>query len=135
MNLYFLENALVEATKIQLQNKNITPNEEKIREILHREYDASVEAGEESEWDMPFDDNVQFLVWRYEMEVPQEEEKKEPTFEEKFEEALGKLQVGFNFVPGLGVGYAKDQKDLEAMKAWLRLQAGPAILLSRIFED
>lgn len=134
MNLYFLENALVEATKIRLQNKNITPDEEKIREILHREYAASVKAGEESEWDMPFDDNVQFLVWMYEQEVPQEEEK-EPTFEEKFEEALSKLQVGFNFVPGLGVGYAKDEDDLEAMKAWLRLQARPAILLSRIFED
>lgn len=134
MNLYFLENALVEATKIQLQNKNITPDEEKIREILHREYAVSVKAGEESEWDMPFDNNVQFLVWMYEQEVPQEEEK-EPTFEEKFEEALSKLQVGYNFLPGIGFGYAKDEDDLEELKKWLREQAWPTILLSRIFED
>lgn len=40
--------------------------------------------------------------------------------ETKIEEILATLKIGHNFIPGIGVGYCKDEKDLEEMRTFVR---------------
>lgn len=71
-----------------------------------------------------FEEDLEYLkeVWEKEgpcdvMSEPEEEEN-DPT--QDIDEIVNNLKVGFNFVPGIGVGYCSNQEDLEAMKNFVR---------------
>lgn len=70
-----------------------------------------------------FEEDLEILkeVWEKEgpcdiMSEPEEED--DPT--QDIDEIVNNLKVGFNYVPGIGVGYCSNQEDLEAMKNFVR---------------
>lgn len=71
-----------------------------------------------------FDDDLECLknLWEEEWEeaeaVSEEDEPVDET--QSIEDVVDSLKVGFNYVPGIGVGYCSDEKDLEAMKNFVR---------------
>ena len=36
------------------------------------------------------------------------------------EDIVNNIKIGFNFIPGIGVGFCSNEKDLEAMKNFVR---------------
>lgn len=67
-----------------------------------------------------FDEDLEYLknLWEEEAEVSEEDEPVDET--QSIDEIVDSLKVGFNYVPGIGVGYCSDEKDLEAMKNFVR---------------
>lgn len=67
-----------------------------------------------------FDEDLEYLknLWEEEAEVSEEDEPVDET--QSIDEVVDSLKVGFNYVPGIGVGYCSDEKDLEAMKNFVR---------------
>lgn len=66
-----------------------------------------------------FDEDLEYLkgLWEEE-EVVSEEDTETP--EENIEEVVGNLHIGFNYVPGIGVGFCRDEEDLARMKDFVR---------------
>lgn len=128
MNKHYQKAIVAEAlNRLREHREDLTFNE--IWDLCKREYDSSVAAGEAEEWMQDFEGDVQFLVAAWEEENLFEEEEEEApegvleegkTPEQELEEVLSKLHVGFNFVPGIGMGYCRDEEDLSRMKDFIR---------------
>lgn len=74
-----------------------------------------------------FDEDLEYLkeVWRGEEEDFQPVEEDEPVNEiqsitQDIDEIVNSLKIGFNFVPGIGVGYCRNEEDLNRMKDFVR---------------
>lgn len=67
-----------------------------------------------------FDEDLEYLkeVWENEVEADEMDDPVDET--QNIEDVVDSLKVGFNYVPGIGVGYCSDEKDLEAMKNFVR---------------
>lgn len=79
------------------------------------------EEGHEEELTGNFEEDLEYLKEVWATEGPQpvvEEEEKSPA--EEIEEIVNKLEVGFNLVPGIGVGYCSDEVDLARLKNFVR---------------
>lgn len=97
--------------------------------ILNSEYDRDdikgliYDEGHEEELTGNFEQDLEYLkhVWAVEGPQPVVEEEDEPVDEtQSIEDVVDSLKIGFNYVPGIGVGYCSDEKDLEAMKNFVR---------------
>ena len=64
-----------------------------------------------------FDEDLEYLKELWEKEGPVLEEKDET---QNIEDVVNNLKIGFNFIPGIGVGFCSNEKDLEAMKNFVR---------------
>lgn len=95
---------------------------EEISDILEAKLEE--EPGEEDWGD--FEEDVDFLVECWEEEFINEESYREAQEEEKksqeevIQEAVDNLHTGFNFIPGIGFGYCKDEEDLAKMREFVR---------------
>lgn len=81
------------------------------------------EEGHEEELTGNFEQDLEYLkhVWAVEGPQPVVEEEDEPVDEtQSIEDVVDGLKIGFNYVPGIGVGYCSSQEDLEAMKNFVR---------------
>lgn len=74
-----------------------------------------------------FDEDLRYLkeVWRGEEEDFQPVEEDEPVNEiqsitQDIDEIVNSLKIGFNFVPGIGVGYCRNEEDLNRMRDFVR---------------
>ena len=79
------------------------------------------EEGHEEELTGNFEEDLEYLkeVWAEEGPQPVvEEEENDPT--QDIDRIVNNLKVGFNYVPGIGVGYCSNQEELEAMKNFVR---------------
>ena len=108
MNKHYKE-ALIEAAADMLKEQEGIENVDKER--LGNLMELPV--WEETDEDASFKGDVEMLVDMY-LEGSQK------SIEESIEEVCSKLHVGFNFVEGIGVGYCKDEEDLEAMRNFVR---------------
>lgn len=64
-----------------------------------------------------FDEDLEYLkdLWEEEKVV---EEEDDPT--QDIDEIVNNLKIGFNFVPGIGVGYCRNEEDLNRMRDFVR---------------
>ena len=68
-----------------------------------------------------FDEDLEYLKELWEKEGPVLEKKDEPEDEtQNIENIVNNIKIGFNFIPGIGVGFCSNEKDLEAMKNFVR---------------
>lgn len=68
-----------------------------------------------------FDEDLEYLKELWEKEGPVLEETDEPEDEtQSIEDIVNSIKIGFNFIPGIGVGFCSNEKDLEAMKNFVR---------------
>lgn len=68
-----------------------------------------------------FDEDLEYLKELWEKEGPVLEETDEPEDEtQNIEDVVNNIKIGFNFIPGIGVGFCSNEKDLEAMKNFVR---------------
>lgn len=68
-----------------------------------------------------FDEDLEYLKELWEKEGPVLEEEDEPVDEtQNIEDIVNNIKIGFNFIPGIGVGFCSNEKDLEAMKNFVR---------------
>lgn len=68
-----------------------------------------------------FDEDLEYLKELWEKEGPVLEEEDEPVDEtQNIEDVVNNIKIGFNFIPGIGVGFCSNEKDLEAMKNFVR---------------
>ena len=63
-----------------------------------------------------FDEDLEYLrkVWEGEPALEETDET------QNIEDIVNNLKIGFNFIPGIGVGFCSNEKDLEAMKNFVR---------------
>ena len=79
------------------------------------------EDGYEADLNGNFDEDLEYLKEVWEKEGPVLEETDEPEDEtQNIEDVVDNLKIGFNFIPGIGVGFCSNEKDLEAMKNFVR---------------
>ena len=79
------------------------------------------EDGYEADLNGNFDEDLEHLKEVWEEEGPVLEEKDKPEDEtQNIEDVVDNLKIGFNFIPGIGVGFCSNEKDLEAMKNFVR---------------
>ena len=79
------------------------------------------EDGYEADLNGNFDEDLEHLKEVWEEEGPVLEEKDKPEDEtQNIEDVVNNLKIGFNFIPGIGVGFCSNEKDLEAMKNFVR---------------
>lgn len=79
------------------------------------------EDGYEADLNGNFDEDLEYLKEVWEEEGPVLEETDEPEDEtQNIEDVVNNLKIGFNFIPGIGVGFCSNEKDLEAMKNFVR---------------
>lgn len=64
-----------------------------------------------------FDEDLEYLKELWEKEGPVLEEEDET---QSIEDVINNIKIGFNFIPGIGVGFCSNEKDLEAMKNFVR---------------
>ena len=64
-----------------------------------------------------FDEDLEYLKELWEKEGPVLEEEDET---QNIEDIVNNIKIGFNFIPGIGVGFCSNEKDLEAMKNFVR---------------
>lgn len=64
-----------------------------------------------------FDEDLEYLKELWEKEGPVLEEEDET---QSIEDIVNSIKIGFNFIPGIGVGFCSNEKDLEAMKNFVR---------------
>lgn len=64
-----------------------------------------------------FDEDLEYLKELWEKEGPVLEEEDET---QSIEDVVNNIKIGFNFIPGIGVGFCSNEKDLEAMKNFVR---------------
>ena len=100
----------------EMFDQNILKSEDDREEIKGLIY----EEGHEEELTGNFDEDLEYLreVWE---EEPVLEEMDEPEDEtQNIEDVVNNIKIGFNFIPGIGVGFCSNEKDLEAMKNFVR---------------
>ena len=79
------------------------------------------EDGYEADLNGNFDEDLEHLKEVWEEEGPVLEEKDKPEDEtQNIEDVVNNIKIGFNFIPGIGVGFCSNEKDLEAMKNFVR---------------
>lgn len=79
------------------------------------------EDGYEADLNGNFDEDLEHLKEVWEEEGPVLEETDKPEDEtQNIEDIVNNLKIGFNFIPGIGVGFCSNEKDLEAMKNFVR---------------
>ena len=79
------------------------------------------EDGYEADLNGNFDEDLEYLKEVWEKEGPVLEETEEPEDEtQNIEDVVNNIKIGFNFIPGIGVGFCSNEKDLEAMKNFVR---------------
>lgn len=79
------------------------------------------EDGYEAELNGNFDEDLEYLKELWEKEGPVLEETDEPEDEtQNIEDIVNNIKIGFNFIPGIGIGFCSNEKDLEAMKNFVR---------------
>lgn len=79
------------------------------------------EEGHEEELTGNFEEDLEYLKEVWATEGPQPVEEDEPVDEtQDIEEIVDSLKIGFNFVPGIGVGYCRNEEDLNRMKDFVR---------------
>ena len=79
------------------------------------------EDGYEADLNGNFDEDLEHLKEVWEEEGPGLEEKDKPEDEtQNIEDVVNNIKIGFNFIPGIGVGFCSNEKDLEAMKNFVR---------------
>ena len=79
------------------------------------------EDGYEADLNGNFDEDLEHLKEVWEEEGPVLEEKDKPEDEtQNIENVVNNIKIGFNFIPGIGVGFCSNEKDLEAMKNFVR---------------
>ena len=79
------------------------------------------EDGYEADLNGNFDEDLEYLKEVWEEEGPVLEEKDKPEDEtQNIEDVVNNIKIGFNFIPGIGVGFCSNEKDLEAMKNFVR---------------
>ena len=79
------------------------------------------EDGYEADLNGNFDEDLEHLKEVWEEEGPVLEETDEPEDEtQNIEDVVNNIKIGFNFIPGIGVGFCSNEKDLEAMKNFVR---------------
>ena len=79
------------------------------------------EDGYEADLNGNFDEDLEHLKEVWEEEGPVLEEKDKPKDEtQNIEDVVNNIKIGFNFIPGIGVGFCSNEKDLEAMKNFVR---------------
>ena len=64
-----------------------------------------------------FDEDLEYLKELWEKEGPVLEEEDET---QNIEDIVNNIKIGFNFIPGIGVVFCSNEKDLEAMKNFVR---------------
>lgn len=108
----------------EMFDQNILNSEDDRADIKGLIYDE----GHEEELTGNFEEDLEYLkhVWAVEGPQPVVEEENDPGVEpqndetQSIEDVVDSLKVGFNYVPGIGVGFCSDEKDLEAMKNFVR---------------
>lgn len=65
-----------------------------------------------------FEEDLEYLKDLWEEEKVVEEEVDDPT--QDIDEIVNNLKIGFNFVPGIGVGYCRNEEDLNRMRDFVR---------------
>ena len=71
-----------------------------------------------------FEEDLELLKYVWKTEGPcdimsdPEEEVDDPT--QDIDEIVNNLKIGFNFVPGIGVGYCRNEEDLNRMRDFVR---------------
>ena len=96
----------------EMFDQNILKSEDDREEIK----DLIYERGHEEELTGNFDEDLEYL-----REVWEEEPVLEETDEtQNIEDIVNNIKIGFNFIPGIGVGFCSNEKDLEAMKNFVR---------------
>ena len=79
------------------------------------------EDGYEADLNGNFDEDLEHLKEVWEEEGPVLEEKDKPEDEtQNIDDVVNNIKIGFNFIPGIGVGFCSNEKDLEAMKNFVR---------------
>lgn len=99
----------------EMFDQNILNSEDDRAEIKGLIYDE----GHEEELSGNFEEDLEYLKGIWELEGPQPVVEEE-TPEETIEEVVENLHIGFNYVPGIGVGYCRDEEDLARMKDFVR---------------
>lgn len=97
----------------EMFNQNILKSED------DREYIKGLiyEDGYGEELNGNFDEDLEYLKELWEKEGPVLEEEDET---QNIEDVVNNIKIGFNFIPGIGVGFCSNEKDLEAMKNFVR---------------
>lgn len=97
------------------------------RNILKSEVDRDCikgliyEDGYGEELNGNFDEDLEYLKEVWEKGGRGLEETDEPVDEtQNIEDIVNNIKIGFNFIPGIGVGFCSNEKDLEAMKNFVR---------------
>lgn len=88
----------------------------------------------ENDFTGSFLNDLEILKAVWEEDQEEDEPQQEETIEEKVEEIVNQLHVGFNVVPGLGVGYCANETDLENLRNYLRGWLTVHLTLREIFE-
>ena len=79
------------------------------------------EDGYEADLNGNFEEDLEHLKEVWEEEGPVLEKKDKPEDEtQNIEDVVNNIKIGFNFIPGIGVGFCSNEKDLEAMKNFVR---------------
>lgn len=97
----------------EMFDQNILKSEddrENIKDLLY-------EDGYGEELNGNFDEDLEYLKELWEKEGPVLEEEDET---QNIEDIVNNIKIGFNFIPGIGVGFCSNEKDLEAMKNFVR---------------
>ena len=122
MNKHYRK-ALLEATIENLKSEYSFEdvNRETLEQLLDKDYDLSERIGE-NHWGEDFEEDIECLTEMYFEEAGKEtsQEEDEKSLEEEMEEKLQELHIGFNFIPGIGFGYCKDEEDLAKMREFVR---------------
>ena len=96
----------------EMFDQNILKSEDDREDIK----DLIYERGHEEELTGNFDEDLEYLreVWEEEPVLEEEDET------QNIEDIVNNIKIGFNFIPGIGVGFCSNEKDLEAMKNFVR---------------
>lgn len=123
MNTHY-KNAILMAAVDELHNEGY--------DVEGKDLEYLIE-GEEDWGD--FDEDVNFLVesWLEDNDEVLSEEDEEKSVEEEINETCDSLKIGFNFIPGIGAGYARDEEDLAKMKEFVRGSLTMAAMMRAIF--
>lgn len=133
MNKHF-KSALIHAAAEEIIKMNMGVSYEDLNDLLEIE-----DVQNELDVTEDFDEKVNILVDIYIQD--QEEEDDDEAIEEEeegqsLEEIIDNLHVGVNIIPGVGMAVAKDEKDLQEMKDYLKgwIQVGNLLgdLLSKL---
>lgn len=101
--------ATLEEVKDVVKDNDLTGN---FIEDISKIYDLCLDEVEEDEDEREDEDEEKNAIDRI------AETKK--TVEEKIDAVIASLKVGYNFVPGIGGGWCRDEADLEKMRDFVR---------------